>query len=393
MMKRIKGRGKFLSTALLAIAILSAFTGCGNVATRRQVKEYVEQKLGITNYEIAHQRGGEVSFDSWLVYDKNEDVHFEVYETLTGSGDYIPTITSGIGSNYTEKLVERRACDLPENIDYLAPQKDSEDPELGSFVIHYKNKDELETSCRAFWDCATHIRSKDEKPIYFCVAMDTSVGTNPNSIDYSVWTYDGHVGPAQYDDNDYEDSCDSLIANALCPYITYGIAYQDAAVLQDIGEDNVPEYIRADHSNRVLIVDDPERAFRGDPEDEPHIGRCDGEITRRNATCLWYRPTLSTYRIPYGGLYVLLQSEGKNVEGDTTHFTYTSDTGDVYEFSDEFLTFYRKNGEDIETNLAEQNCVDHDIILEISGLYVDAIYYPYIQRDCGLNYGYAHAYE
>ncbi len=376
----MKTVNKFKYIFFLIVIVMSICTGCSfGFLSRREVKQHVKQDLGIKNYSIAWTRGGGEHLGSWRVYDKDEDVHFEVFDVTSSGGDYIITISHYISDNYIQKLAERRAEDLPENIEYVSPVKENDYSEVGSFIIHYSDLNNLKASCEVFWDYAAYIRSKDEVPLYFQTVPDAGNDRSESGIDYRVGSYSGHIGQDGHNDKRYEATPEEFMEHARNQYLAYGLIYQDVAVLSEMSQEDIQQVIAENEINQVFIVEDLDRAMTADAEEHRHIALADGEISHRSKTCLAYCPDINTFRITFGGLYALLREEGQAVEGDAAHFTYKSKDGDLYEFSYEFADHYLKNNEKIGTD--KTYCLNHQMIFDITGLYVDFVHYPFLSAD------------
>ena len=201
--------------------------------------------MGIANYEISWKNSEKEHLNAWSVYDRDKDVHFEVYPVTYSSGDYIPTFSSGLGDDYSIKLVDKLCEDLPDNIVHMVSKKESnvEQTREGYFMIYYENKEDLVTSCKVFWGVAEEIRERCEFPIYFqIIRTGNNASENPNHYEHG--NYNGHIGPIRDTDKRYIIDYDDFLNSSLLAYYYYGYTYQDKNVLEEMTEEDIAWLIR-----------------------------------------------------------------------------------------------------------------------------------------------------
>lgn len=382
----------------LSIFILCCLTGCGESLSRSEVVSYVEDTLGLTNCTIPRSpTKTDKSLETWVIYDNDEAVEFYVYPGLRGSGENVPSIQNVILDNYAEMIVQKHAKRLPATIEHVAPGDNSDfTVDVGTFTINYANIEDLGDSCEKFWTFAENVREKHDIPIpvhfKYDIEYDTYYQYPP--FDYSVADSYGHIGSAFDGDTDYIDSYEDLLETAKKGLFTYAYVYQDPELIKLMSAKDIQNVLE---SNKDLLtiyfVTDLEKAKDENDTYHEQILSADGEVTTPCTTCLAYNKDMAShYRITYGALYTILKSYEKNVTGDPTHFTYTSDDEeDKYEFSydfwdDETGSYYLKNGKKVRTELDEKNCLNHALILYIFGIYVDFPDFPYLSKDTGFTY-------
>ncbi|SDB13478.1 hypothetical protein SAMN02910298_00702 [Pseudobutyrivibrio sp. YE44] len=384
----------------------SVTTGClSGSATRREAINHVEKKLGLENYKISRVPESTENGSSWEVYDEDEDFSFYVYSTLQGSGDIIPEINRVISDDYEAKYVQRLAKDFPDYIVYdESIKRDKIHLSHYYFEINYTNKEELYARCKEFWKISKKIREKGDSRIMFRYRLSTPHDASWDKmyyppLDYSLGDFYGYIGQEMNADyfDDYLEYCnckqiqsmDELIEQVKLKYFTFGYVYQEDSVLSEMTTSDIDFTVENNELLWVYVVKDLDKALN--PDEKKKVYAADGEVTRFCGECLAYEPEHDIHRITYGGLYQLLLAEGFEISGTPEHFTYLSNTGDVYEFSydfwndgDGYSSYYLKNGEQVFTNLNEKNALNHKQILEIFGIYVDFCYhFPYLSNDAG----------
>ena len=367
-------------TVMTMLLVLVACLTCGCEAldpvTRSDAKRYVENNLGLKNYSIKMLPSDEGKGDSftWEVYDKDNDVSFDVYGSITGYGDYIPSFTMGIYDNYSENLYKKKSEELPEGVEYAQHGTDRNIEEKdGFFVVNYTDTESLEKNCNAFWELAKEIRKFSKDPVQFKVKL--AIPHDPEidkiyypPLDFSMGDYYGQIGQKLNDEQESERSAEDLIGKVKLLYFTYGYTYRIPDVMEEMSDRDVENVLDDNYYRKIYIVED------GKP--------------REIEDCIEYYPKSGKHRVTYGSMFTILQREGFNVTGTPEHFTCILDNGDTYEFSYDFWrdrdyygSYYLKNGEEVQTKATEKSVLTHDEILEIFGLYIDFDGGPYMWND------------
>ncbi len=378
---------KILFLLIEILLMLTLFTGCVSTnVTRSEAKNYVENTLGIDNYKVSwfKKNSDDNLGQVWQVYDVDEDLYFDVYGTIRFSADYIIDAYRAIADNYDKKLIEKYTADIPENITYYPKDTNYRfESYLGGFQINYSNLEQLEEGVDYYWNIVERLKHDNvDLPFIF-----KYVDPNANSEDKLLHDlptaqyieFEGHVGPTEYNKDEFYKSKDDILNDVKESYFLYGLVYVDDNVLADMTNTDVKD-IKLKYSNKtVYVVDDIDAAINGLSEGLRLSKKC-------IPLCIERVPC----RITYGGLYNLLLEEGYDLSGDHNHYSVSTEEGDVYEFSTDFVdtdrlaqrSYYLKNGERVYTNLDEDIVVDHKIILDCFDLYIDfGDYFQYLNKE------------
>ena len=381
----------------MLILVISFITGCASSKiSRGEAKTYVEDYLGIKNYSISwFKHTNEYSSNAYSVYDEDADLDFDVYGLVGLSGDYILTFSRDISDNYGLKYLEKIDGSLPESFKYYKNGENSELVSfLGGFEITYSNRTELDEACERLWMINNDLKGKTKYGIPFVFKYDDSKllddgsGTVP-LIDSSFTDFRGNLLNGDEYNDEYAQSLEQLKTDAETRYFTLGAVYNNPDILADLGDDKIEDFINYRAIDVYVVYD----VQLGIDQITGNIIRKD-EFSRLSEGCVAYVSENHSCRITYGNLYKLLVNEGFTVSGDSEDFTVTDTEGNTYEFANSFIdtqkqkerTYYLCNDERVYTNLDEEIALNHDLILELFGIYVDYDnHFPCLQRDAGLN--------
>ena len=309
-------------------AVAICLCACGGNYNRFDVRKYLRERgikdcsISFNTVDLGHNE------KYWKVYDKKNDVEFNVIQDVTGS----PFATVRLIDNYDAMLAERYKDEMPEH-DGIEIVLHEMWKETAYFEFEYTNLNELEEKYKLIEKCSEYLSE---------IKSDVKISITANLATPRIKKYkkDGIGGILKYTDISPQSTYSDIKSGKTLDYIKkwyfkLGYKYRFPEIEKEMSEDDIREFFSETEVNCAMVY------HSGDPEDQD------------NKDYVIYDKIYFDGYITFGNLYYLLKEEGFEVEGTLEDFTVQSLDGKSCHFSYEYAgsgeygTYYLVDDEEV----------------------------------------------
>ncbi len=304
--------------------------------------------IGVSSFKISPEPGVEDRSRVWTVYDKKNDISFEVYDVALYQRFILfehYAHQNVFKDNYVDAVLKK-------NKDVISHIFEYDDDH--NMVFEYKDAEDLRKKVDDLWEIYSLLKKHCKHPEFsYCFCYEPELDSLEETR-YKTFSFYMANERDKVERGMGIGSKAGIYNRLRQKYMRFGYKYQIPEILAEMDEDD-----------KNLILADSYRVYFYD--DAGNIVRCNTEAVA------------SAYdEMEFANFYLFLKSEGFNVTGDAHDFTYISPAGDEYRFCYDFLEektqehaqrfYYMLNGE--KTYNCYDGCVSPETLEKMCGVKV-----------------------